>query len=195
MNYWKILFSPFKPFKLKWYTGKTAVGVPYFYPRKWIKATPELAHKAVLEYIKSEENYNKLNPNHARKIRPYDEVYQDKMGYQYAVPLKVGFSYCGLGWKTKWTDTDYRFEWTPRISFVFFGYQIAATVVVPDPHQYWEAWLYYERNTDKSASNLSRILECMEKYPMNWIKYDGDKEIKINYYTKVLKKKYLKFIK
>lgn len=33
----KALNSPFKPFKLKWYIGKVAIGTPYFFPRKWIK--------------------------------------------------------------------------------------------------------------------------------------------------------------
>jgi len=193
MNYWKVLFSPFIPFKLKWYIGKTAVGVPYFLPRKWVKATHEMAHKAALEEIQRFEDWNKRNPNYVRNIRPYEDYYNEKLRYRFPVPLKVGFSYCGLGWKTKWDD--YRFEYSPTLSFVFFGYQIAITVFVPNPDAYWEAWLYYERDTDKSASNLSRILECMEKYPMNWIRYEGDKEIKINYYTKVLKKKYLKFIK
>jgi hypothetical protein len=35
-RYLKILFSPFKLFKLKWYVGKIAIGTPYFLPRKWI---------------------------------------------------------------------------------------------------------------------------------------------------------------
>jgi hypothetical protein len=55
-----VLFSPFKPFHVKFYAGKTRVGTPYFYPRKWINATPFLAHKATLDYIKSEEKYNEL---------------------------------------------------------------------------------------------------------------------------------------
>jgi hypothetical protein len=157
MNWLKILNSPFKPFKIKWYFGKTAIGVPYFYPRKWIN-----------------------NP--------------EKNGYMIAIPLKVGFSYCGLGWKTKWTNTDYRHEWNPVLSFVFFGYQIAVTLVEPE-HTYWETWLYYENNTDKSKSQLERILDCMENYPNIWIKYDGDKKIEINYYKLILKNKYLKYIK
>ena len=33
----KVLNSPFKPFKVSMYVGKTQVGVPYFYPRKWVK--------------------------------------------------------------------------------------------------------------------------------------------------------------
>jgi len=34
-----VLNSPFKAFKLKFYMGKVAVGVPYFLPRKWVKFT------------------------------------------------------------------------------------------------------------------------------------------------------------
>ena len=58
----KALFSPFTPFKVKWYVGKTQVGIPYFYPRKWVKATPRLATKAALEHIEKEKRYNELNP-------------------------------------------------------------------------------------------------------------------------------------
>jgi hypothetical protein len=35
----KALWSPFKPFKVKFYAGKLAIGTPYFYPRKWVKFT------------------------------------------------------------------------------------------------------------------------------------------------------------
>ena len=38
----KVLNSPFKPFKVRLYVGKTQVGVPYFLPRKWVKGTPKL---------------------------------------------------------------------------------------------------------------------------------------------------------
>lgn len=33
----KIYLSPFKPIIPKFYMGKLSIGVPYFYPRKWIK--------------------------------------------------------------------------------------------------------------------------------------------------------------
>jgi|LakMenEpi03Aug12_release.lakeMendotaPanAssembly.Ray.scaffolds.fasta_scaffold14856_6 hypothetical protein len=193
MNWIKIINSPFKLFKLKWYIGKTAIGVPYFFPRKWVKATPERAYKATLEEIARTENYNKMNPNYARKIKPYEEIYAEKMRYQYPVPIKVGFSSCGLGWKTKWSETDYRHEYNPVLSFVFFGYQIALTVVEPD-HTYWETWLYYERNTDKSKSQLERLLQCMDNVKNIWVRYDGDKQIRTNHYNFILKKKYLKYI-
>jgi len=54
LKFIKSLWSPFKPFKLKWYIGKIAVGTPYFYPRKWVKGTPELALKATLDYVEKE---------------------------------------------------------------------------------------------------------------------------------------------
>ena len=190
----KILNSPFKPFKLKWYVGKTQIGTPYFFPRKWIKATPELAHKATLEYIEREESFNKLNPNYARKIKPYDEVYQEKLQHQFPVPLKVGFSSCDLGYKTKWSDTDFRFEWSPVFSFVFFGYQIALTIQAPnDADAYWEAWLYYEFRTDKTKSKQERIEQCMKEFPRTYtIYYKTPTEYTetVNKYQSILKNKY-----
>lgn len=195
-TYLKILNSPFKPFRLKWYMGKTRIGTPYFFPRKWVKATPELAHKSVLEYIEREESFNKLNPNHARKIRPYDEVYQEKLRYQFPVPLKVGFNSCDLGWKTKWTNKDIRFEWSPIYSFVFFGYQIALSVLAPNSeydHSYWAAWIYYELYTDKTKSKKERIEQCKKEFSVSWIHYDKilQKEYTLNHYDFILKKKYL----
>lgn len=155
LRFLKALNSPFKPFKVKFYVGKTNIGVPYFYPRKWVKD-------------------------------------KEKPGYLKAVPLKVGFSYCGLGYKTKWSDIDYRFEWAPVLSFVFFGYQIALIVQAVEQHNYWEAWLYYERNTDKTKSKAERIKQCREEFPQKWTVYSGDKKETIDYYNLILKKKYLK---
>ena len=123
----KALFSPFTPFKVKWYVGKTQVGIPYFLPRKLVKATPELAYKEAEKEIKRQQNWNKSNPEHARDVKLIGELYQEYMTRKHFVPLKVGFSMCGLGWKTKWDQYDFRHEWNPIISFVFFGYQIAAT--------------------------------------------------------------------
>ncbi len=147
----KVLNSPFKPFKVSFYAGKTRVGVPYFYPRKTVKS----------------------------KTKP---------GYLEFKPLTVGFSYCGLGWKTKWDDTDYRHEWNPVLSFVFFGYQIALTFYSPYGCHYWEPWLYYEYATDKTKSKRERIEQCRKEAPETWT---SSKDGTIDYYTKILKSKYL----
>jgi hypothetical protein len=151
----KALWSPFKPFKLKWYCGKTAIGTPYFYPRRWVKDL-------------------------------------EKPGYQKAISKKIGFDFIGLGWKTKWSNTDYRFEWYPLLSFVFFGYQIAVIVNAPHSSNYWESWLYYERDTDKSKSKKERIEQCKLEFSQKYTSHysDGKKEI-IDYYKLILKKKYL----
>ncbi len=77
--------SPFRRPKIRFYIGRRKIGTPYFLPRKWVKATPELAHKATKEYIQHEERYNQMNPKYAREIKPYDEIYQEKIRYNYAV--------------------------------------------------------------------------------------------------------------
>jgi hypothetical protein len=144
----KVLNSPFKLFRIKFYVGKTQVGVPYFLPRKWVNHKP--------------------------------------------VPLKIGFSYCGLGWKTKWSSTDFRYEWGPVLSFVFLGYQIALMVGQKDVSHYWEAWLYYEYATDKTKSKRERIEQCRKEFSQTWtISSYGKEDETIDYYTRILKSKYL----
>lgn len=150
----KSLWSPFKPFKLKVYFGKTQVGVPYFFPRKWVK-----------------------DPNNPGRSK--------------CVPKLIGFDFCGLGWKTKWDDTDYRFEWAPVLSFVAFGYQLAITAMVDNPNQYWEAWLYYEHNTDKSKTKKERIEQCKKEFPQIYTVYRQGNEEVVNYYNLILRDKYI----
>jgi hypothetical protein len=191
LKWLKVLNSPFKPFSIRFYAGKTQIGTPYFLPRKWVKATPELAKKAALETMESEKQWNERNPNYARKIKSYEDIYQEKLTYIFPVPLKVGFSYCGLGWKTKWTNTDFRYEWGPVLSFVFFGYQIALMVGHKHSSHYWEAWLYYEYATDKTKSKRERIEQCKKEFNQTWKVYSNGEEEIINYYELILKTKYL----
>jgi hypothetical protein len=154
LKWLKVLNSPFKPFRIRFYVGKTRIGVPYFYPRKWVKD-------------------------------------KEKPGWNKAVPLKVGFSYCGLGWKTKWTNTDFRYEWGPVLSFVFFGYQLALTVGHEHSSHYWEAWLYYEYATDKTKSKRERIEQCRKEFNQTWTVSSMGKEEVVDYYQCILKTKYL----
>jgi len=177
-----ILNSPFKRFKIGFYAGKIAIGVPYFYPRKWVKYNNEDIQKAIEEH--------KANKN---KVQVSDgQLYEMYYNYNKAVPLTIGFSYCGLGWKTKWTDTDYRFEWNPVFSFVFFGYQIAITIYSPYHDHYWTSWLFYKNDTDKTKSKLERVAECREKFPQTWISSKDGVDETIDYYDRILKPKYIK---
>jgi hypothetical protein len=179
--------SPFKAPKLKWYCGKVALGVPYFFPRKWVKATPERAHQATLDCIKSTEEFNKRNPKYTRSIRPYDEIFANKMNCSYAVPKKIGFDFVPLGWKTKWDS--YRHEWNPMISFVFFKWQIAVRFIPEHDMHYWEAWLYYTRET--KGTTAERVAQCRKEAPQTWTRHSGDKKETTDYYNLILKKKWL----
>ena len=179
--------SPFKAPKLKWYCGKVTLGTPYFFPRKWVKATPERAHQATLDSIKSTEEFNKRNPEYARSIRPYDEIFASKMNYSYAVPKKIGFDFVPLGWKTKWDS--YRHEWNPMISFVFFKWQIALMFIPEHDMQYWESWLYYTRET--KGTTAERVAQCRKKAPCTWTSHSEGKKETTDYYNLILKKKWL----
>ena len=154
-SYLKALWSPFRPFKLKWYCGKIAIGTPYFLPRRTIK-----------------------DP--------------DKPGYLKFVPKRIGFDFVGLGWKTKWSPTDIRFEWSPMWSFVFFGYQIAITWNPPHQDHYWPCWIAYELYTDKRKSKAERIAQCRKEFPCTWISTKNGVEERIDYYDRILRKKYCK---
>jgi hypothetical protein len=193
LRWLKVLNSPFKPFSVSWYIGKTQVGTPYFLPRKWVKATPALATEAALNEIRSAKEWNERNRDSTFKhrVKSFEEAYKEKMTYRFPVPLKVGFSYCGLGWKTKWTDTDFRYEWGPVLSFVFFGYQIAAMVGYKHASHYWECWLYYEYATDKTKSKHERIEQCRKEFPQTWTVSSMGKEEVVDYYQRILKTKYL----
>lgn len=111
------------------------------------------------------------------------------------VPIKYfGINYWSLGWKTKWSNTDVRFEWDPGLSIVLFGTQI---VIYPTPScfdntlsHYWEAWIIYNKHTDKTKTVEERIKESMELYPAKWVKYEEGKQISVNYWNYILKDKY-----
>lgn len=103
----------------------------------------------------------------------------------------IGFNYCGLGWKTKYSDNDFRFEFSPVFSFVFFGLQFAIIIKVDNPDQYWSSWLFYELHTDKSKSMINRIHQCQTEFPQKWHTTINGVTKTTNYYTTFLKKKYL----
>ena len=186
----EVYFSPFKFFLPKLFFGKTAIGVPYFLPRKWVKATPERAIKATLEEIKEVESFNERNPNYKKSVKTFDEIYESKMRCSYPIPLKVGFSFCGLGWKTKWTSTDFRHEWNPVWSFVFFGYQIALIFRPKHNVHFWECWLYYSFTTDKKKTVKERLKQAREEFPCTWTSFSNGEKKKTCYWNLTLKNKW-----
>jgi hypothetical protein len=173
------------------YIGKVAIGTPYFFPRVWKKATPKKAIEATLKEIKEVREYNEREQTYKRTIRTFDELYEQKLKGSFAQPKKIGFDFVQLGWKTKWERDNYRFEWSPMWSFVFFGYQIAITFVAVDMYRFWECWLTYSRETNKKLSVRARLDDCIKRYPCKWTSYSGDKKETVDYWTKILKNKWL----
>lgn len=159
----KTLFSPFNGLKLKFYFGEIKKGVPYFYPRKWVK--------------------DKDNP-----------------GYMKAVYFKYfGINTVGLGYKTKWSDDDYRFEWNPMISIVLFGKQLVVWFLpnvkgedISFYDTYWETWLMYEYHTDKTKNKAERLKELFEKHSCTYTSYSKDGKKTTDYYPMIVKDKWLK---
>jgi hypothetical protein len=181
----KAYTSPFKTPSAGLYIGKAVVGVPYFLPRKWVRFNREDCLK------KATEDCQRLG--HVKYGLDPESIAHEYTGWTKPVPITIGFSYCSLGWKTKWHSDDFRHEWNPVFSFVFFGWQIAMTVYHKHHSHYWESWLYYEYATDKTKAKYERIEQCRKKAPQTWTsRKHGEEPVKIDYYTKILKSKYLK---
>lgn len=125
---------------------------------------------------------------------PRKWVKDKNTGNSVAVPKKIGFDFVSLGWKTKWSNTDIRFEHAPLISFVFFKWQIVLFFNVPQTSHYWESWIFYSKYTNKKESVEKRLIEAMQEYPMICTIYKQDSKQKVNYWNDVLKKEYLKLV-
>jgi len=199
----KYFFSDFKwmtvynsPFKLpipKLYIGKAAIGTPYFLPRAWKKATPQQAINAAIEEMNRVGDYNRREKKYKQTVHSFSYLYDKYIDYSFPQPKQLGFDFVPLGWKTKWTSTDYRFEWSPVWSFVFFKWQIAITFVAPEMHHYWECWLFYTYQTSKNKTVAQRVKQARKKFPCKWriYKKDGQEDL-IDYWDVVLKKKWQK---
>jgi hypothetical protein len=111
-------------------------------------------------------------------------------GYLEAIPRKIGFDFVGLGWKSKWR-IDYRYEWSPIWSFVFFKWQVAIIFTPDEVDHYWTCWLYYSRDTDKRQEVEKRIQQGRVGFPCIWRRSVSGKEDEvICYWDKILKPEY-----
>ena len=117
----------------------------------------------------------------------------EKPGYQMPVSKRIGFDFVDLGWKTKYEQ--FRFEWAPLISFVFFGWQIAVIFKAEEMDHYWECWLAYELDTDHSLSKRERLNLARERHPCIWSSSSGETKTVTNYWNEVLKSKWVPEIK
>ena len=111
-------------------------------------------------------------------------------------PKKIGFDFVELGYKTKWDYCDYRFEWSPIWSFVFFKWQIALIFTIPlkdaSLSAYWEGWLYYKNHTE--GTKLQRLHQAVYNFPMMVTRYTGGHKIKLCEWDPIIKPKYQQIV-
>lgn len=180
--------SPFVRPKISLYFGDVSRGVPYFLPRRWVLMDRETAYlRAFNEVFES--------PRHVNYGKDVFEVFDKYLKTRVAVPKRFGFDFVGLGYKTKWSDTDYRHEYSPVWSFVFFGKQLCLYFITPNDDSYWECWLYYTRNTSKKDSVRNRIAQARANFHQTYTVHrsgEPDKSDKVDYWDHVLKPKYVK---
>jgi hypothetical protein len=176
LEFLKVYNTPFKFVKPRLYIGKVAVGTPYFLPRKWVKFTKMDAENAAK---KAFEDRSKIK----KTLEEWNEYF---LNHQKPVPKKIGFDFVGLGWKTKFGQ--YRFEYSPIWSFVFFKWQIAIKFQAPEEFQFWECYLYYINEANKDLG------KAIEEFPCIWIKHTNGEKVEINYWKLILKNRYARKI-
>ena len=178
-NWMRVYFSPFKPIIPKLYIGKVAIGTPYFLPRKFRRYTAQEAIDAVIKELNEKPQSRKIG---------FEKLYYDYSRRSKSVAKKIGFDFVGHGWKTKWSDTDYRHEWDPVWSFVFFKWQIALTFRPVEADHYWECWLYYSRHT--KGTTKQRLEQARKEFPCVWTSTKDGVETETCYWGVVLKDKW-----
>lgn len=99
---------------------------------------------------------------------------------------KIDFQVMGLMWKTKFDS--YRHEYSPRIIFTFFDWQLAVFFgnnSMIDMSR-WEAWLHY-LDTPDTLDDVDRLEITRGQYSATWKGNEGT----VNYYHHILKPRYL----
>lgn len=137
---------------------------------------------------------------------PKIEVYVGKrsIGFPYMLPRKLGkdgvfrrkylgFSGCGLGYKTKWSSTDYRHEWNPSYGFIVWNFQVAITFSLDC--RSWESWLLYRHFRRGGLSNLDALVKVREINPNVWVSYKDGAQEKTDWFLKSLKSRFRDYFK
>lgn len=119
--------------------------------------------------------------------------HKTKKGYLESIPVKwFDIKLLRLGYKIKWTEWDYRFEWNPMLSIVFCHIQLCIWITSPNSYindHYWECVLAYQKakRTLPKGSSISEIIKfAREKHPQIWTNLDG---VTTDYWDKILKTK------
>ena len=56
---------------------------------------------------------------------------------------------------------------------------------------YWESYLFYHYATDKNKTVRERLNDARKEFPNTWTSHSAEGKITTNYWTKVIKEKWL----
>ena len=185
MFIWKLINSPFKFPKIKFYLGEVKYGTPWFLPRKAVKFTMKESELKAKEWID-----DKNSRHFGKDLKTVAEKHNK--GHLKFVDKTIGFDIVRLGYKYKFDSI--RFEWNPMFSFVFFGLQFCIFIVPKNNSSYWESWIYYHKHTDKKKPTLERLKQCIEEDPQRWTRHHNGEKSSIDYCKVNLKNKWIKLL-
>jgi len=115
----------------------------------------------------------------------------DKTHYTFKAKVWFGIDFVGLGWKTKWSDIDYRYEYAPLFSLVLFKKQFCIFLHTDEPDSYWTALLYYKYHTLQNHRWKDRVDKLKHDFPLSYISHHSDGRVtKSNHYDVILKEAY-----
>lgn len=140
----RILNSKILPQKLKpvakWKFRWGVVSYPYFRP--W---------KLVPTIIKIRKKPYTFRNNYKFKI----------FGYYVYIGTPILLQKVDLGYKTKWSDDDYRYEWAPAILFHFFGVTL---------YKMWYPPKTFEKGFDEYYTQILMVMhyDSLEEAKENW---------------------------
>lgn len=164
-----VMLSP----KKKYYLGSIIHHTPYFLPFRFCKSIlkirklilrPEEEILKILsnnQYAKRKDYVYTNLPTVRRSWNKIVKLFNAHYYIEWGYPISIGS--IPLGYKTKWSDNDYRFEWCPMFYIYFFYWQFTIHWISPlymkedmfNDH-YFEKFLFlkhYDMNVKEAKKN------------------------------------------
>jgi hypothetical protein len=94
-----------------------------------------------------------------------------------------------LGWKTKWSSEDIRFEWNPAIHFIFLYTQTVIFLKHAEPDYYWCALILYAKT---NGSHEEKVAAVKKQFSFRYITWKDGVESKRDTKKEIFTDKFLK---
>lgn len=109
-----------------------------------------------------------------------------------SIPVKwLWFQTVGIGWKTKWTSDDIRFEWNPAIHFIFLGTQTVLYLKHKELNDYWGALILYSIT---KGDEWEKVRSVFRQFSFKHTYYKEGAETYVDTKESIFTKKLLNYI-